>query len=210
MPVTHFLLLGGDDSDDEDADDERGGLTAACLEVLQGFPLGTLFLGQLDWLTNAGLNKLRRLPLTSLELCFCTEGNGMSDRALEALTDMPLTKLTLFGIKWLTDSGLAALRNLKLTALSLRLNEGLSDQGLRHLANMPLTSLDLGDSPWLTDGGLLILESFRLQGMKLARLNVAGCEGLSDGGRAGVADLQEAWSKENLTSVSELSSRPVT
>lgn len=196
LPVTHIFIAQEDEEYGGNANDALGRLTTDCLVELEKMPLESVFFGNATWLSDAGLSRLRRLPLTSLEICFCN-GDAISDQGLEALKEMPLTNLTLLGSAWLTDSGLGAVQKLPLTSLSLFGSPELTDQGLRHLAHMPLTTLDLGHCPRLTDGSLLLLEEYRTQGMPLAYLNVEECEELSAAAQEGVAALQEAWHQAN-------------
>lgn len=103
----------------------------------------------------AGLEKLRKLPLTRLNLSCC---DWLVDVGLEAILNFPLTDLD---ISWCpeatTDIGLLLLADLPLTKLALSSHNGsITDEGLSHLQGMKnLTWLDLSGH-MITDIGAIL------------------------------------------------------
>lgn len=95
---------------------------------------------------------------------------------------MPLTNLSLRGVKQLTDSGLKFLRGVPLRALDLEGCRLVSDSGLKFLRGAPLESLALEPGNYdssFTDAGLEVL-----RGMPLTKLSLGGCWRLSPSGLA--------------------------
>lgn len=90
-------------------------------------------------LTEAGLEHLRKLPLTRLNLQGC-EGVG----SLAPLHGLPLTSLSLEDCFQLAPADLGHLRGAPLAHLNLGYCTGLlNEEGLAQLRNLPLTSLNL-------------------------------------------------------------------
>lgn len=154
-----------------------GELTDAGLEILRGLPLTSLHLGSCK-LTGSGFAHLHGMPLTSLSLRGMTY---LRSDSLDLLLNLPLTKLDLsharrpryfpLGLLGLGDEGVAKLRGLPLQSLNLSGNHCVSDIGLAHLRGMPLVDLDLTRVTWLTDGALAILG-----GLPLTRLSLSRCK----------------------------------
>lgn len=65
-----------------------------------------------------------------------------------------------------TDTGLAKLRGLPLTALFMPGCDRIPDSGLEHLKGMPLTSLQLGECAQLTEEGIEHLTNLPLTALK--------------------------------------------
>lgn len=78
-------------------------------------PLDWLWLQWMDGFTGEALGAIRGSPLKSLHLLEC----DLVDAELEALKDMPLTELDLSWCTRVTDVGLVSLRGLPLTRLNL-------------------------------------------------------------------------------------------
>lgn len=155
------------------------------------FPLTQLSLANCD-VTDAGIEFLRQLPLTDLNLSGCTK---LTDATLFALAEMgfPLTALDIsgwdrvgrraYGLMFheegtrFSDSGLEALRGSPLKSLSVSLCEN-SDGNFEALRGMNLEVLDFTRMPEVVyDGSLEVLE-----GMPLKLLNLADCHRITDVG----------------------------
>lgn len=93
-------------------------LTDGCVERLQGLLLSALSLSMSRNLTPQGLQHLRVLPLTSLDLGYCGK---LVDPSMLLHVGLPLTSLSLTGCRLIGDYGLAHLQGLPLTALDTRL-----------------------------------------------------------------------------------------
>lgn len=92
-------------------------------------------------------------------MCRC---NNVTVAGLKLLRKLPLTRLELSGVNWLTDEVLEFLRCFPLTDLDIGASDGFSDEGLRFVADLPLTKLTLSgsgedDGHLITDAGLLHL-----------------------------------------------------
>lgn len=161
------------------------------LEPLRGLPLTSLDLGSTKMVAaqyvgcRSSFLKLD-LPLTSLNLRGC---DWVEDSVISGLKGTPLNTLDLGRCKGLTHWSLCKLRGLRLTSLSLLDSPSRLWGRDWVLEDLPLTSLDMGRCRWLSDFGL----DRQLQKLPLARLNLAGCDGVSAEGRAPFAGLQAAW-----------------
>lgn len=152
-------------------------ITDVGLQFLHGLLLEDLDLGGCRRLTPAGLAHLRGMPLRRLVLSKCCNIFGSpAPEELAPLAAMPLTDLDL---AWscLSDAGLAALRGLPLTRLSLYFCIRLSDAGLEALEGMPLRVLNLTVVSNLTGAGLRALRC-----ASLTDLNLTGCFKVTDAG----------------------------
>lgn len=86
----------------------------------------------------------------------------LTSQGLAHLRDLPLSTLSLAGCRELPDRALAGLdRGTGIRFLDLRGCFKLTDAALPHLAGIPLTRLELGVSPKITDAGLQVSNSFQ-------------------------------------------------
>lgn len=90
--------------------------------------------------------------LTSLDISEC---RNITDTGIERLAKIPLTKLYLKGCEKVTDAGIAYLKDMPLTLLSPCIN--ITDTGLKFLENMPLMELNLNGCHQVTDAGIPFL-----------------------------------------------------
>lgn len=127
-------------------DPRFSGISDAGLGQLSRLPLKSLDLEGCDRLTPEGLTQLRGLPLRRLGL---TEWRGFrtTPQALAPLAGLPLTDLNL-GFSDVPDAGVALLRGLSLTRLSLHGCTRLTPACMTHLVRMPLKTLYLGSCAW--------------------------------------------------------------
>lgn len=105
-------------------------------------PLGDLDLSEASWLTDAGLRKLRKLPLTSLNLSRTTN-RRLSNSGLRRLRGLSLTRLALCECEWLRNAGVAELKGLPLASLDLEGSVGMTYGVFAHLQELPLTRQNL-------------------------------------------------------------------
>lgn len=112
-------------------------LSDESLEALRGMPLTDLVLDSSDWLIDAGLGRLKDLPLRNVRLNNC---NKLTNDGLEILMGMPLSDLGLEGFRHLNDVSLGMLWRLPLTRLNLS-NTDVRDSAMETFLGMPLTSL---------------------------------------------------------------------
>lgn len=226
LPLTSLVLHGGPE------------LRNACLEPLRGMPLVKLLLENCRKLApealaplfgmpiselslahspglvcDAGLEHLRFLPLTSLNLELGRVSRSYRDRITDAglscLEGMPLVTLNLRYATMAGGEGFEHLRRAPLTSLSLAgWHRGLSDVDLELLKGKALTDLDLGYCGWVTDEGLVHLKGLPLQTlslrqchrlsnsglgnfwrMPLTELDLGQCEWLDDGGLSRLTNM---------------------
>lgn len=119
-------------------------------------------------------------PLTSLTIIRCRK--LVTDAGLECLQGLPLTSLHLeseaynpAGFKSISSAGLQALVGMPLTDLSLRGCHRITDLGLMYLQGMKhLRRLDLEGCFCLTEAGI-----FALRGLPIAVLGLSECKGLA-------------------------------
>lgn len=167
----------------DDVDEEEGyfygigvcsELTGTGLQHLRGVPLTSVDLFGCGELTDVGLRNLRRMPITTLNLRCCKRLTNAGLRYLED-KPMPLADLNLVNCDF-SDEGLKALRDLPLTSLKLRNNCRITDDGLRSLENLPLTKLDVSYLG-ITDRGLGFFRA-----MPLTDLCMSSCHEVCDAG----------------------------
>lgn len=162
-------------------------------------PPHTLIIHQGRKLTSAGLDHLRTIPLTRLDLIDCRR--LVTDAAVAALQGLPLASLALRQCLHLTSAGILHLQGMStLTSLDLSSNDKLGDECLEVLRKLPLTQLDLSCSEWFSKTTLEGLLGLPLVSLSLARslplsganllalrrltltsLDLSGCEWLCDG-----------------------------
>lgn len=87
------------------------------LEVLWGKPLSCLSLRFQSWLTAWDVEALRGLPITILNLGYCSQ--IFNDVALASMKGLRLSRLCLAGCELVTDAGLEHLRRMPLSDLDL-------------------------------------------------------------------------------------------
>lgn len=126
-------------------------------------------------ITDAALLSLKDMPLQILRLNEC----GINGSGLAHLRKLRLTDLSLWLCHAITDEAMLHLAEMPLTRLNLGRCDSMTAAGLAHLSEMqlPLTSLDLFHWDQLTDGDLALL-----QGLPLFKLNLSYCTQLSDAG----------------------------
>lgn len=184
LPLTSLSLEGCYDR----CSDERRLELSQELRVLRGMPLTDLSFRWGGWLTNAGLDHLRGLPLTSLDLTSTDvfEGDNAQNviDGMHILQRLPLLQLSLSSCGLKGVVGLEMLRGLKLVSLDLSYSHSLSDEGLSNLRCLPLTSLDLSHNSKLSDAGLKCL-----WGIPIAHLSLSNCVGFSSAGMEFLRDL---------------------
>lgn len=103
---------------------------------LKGLPLTDLRMNWLANVTGNGLKYLREMTLTRLSLNYCSR---LQSSDLEHLTGLLLASLTLGG--FMTDDGMALLREFSLTDLKISRSGGVSDAGFAQLRDLRLTTL---------------------------------------------------------------------
>lgn len=124
------------------------------------------------YINDSGLEHLRGLPLTELDLEGCQR---LTDAGLaSSLVGMPLRSLNLGEAYWLRETGAGVLAGLPLTSLSLRSSGSRLDAILGRLAGLHLVTLDLGENCEAVSGEALE----HLRGMPLADLSLRGCHHL--------------------------------
>lgn len=151
------------------------GLTDVALHYLRRLPIESLDLNGCKKLTNAGLCFLKEQPMqiTDLNLAWC----DFSDEGLEALGDLPLTRLNLSSNSEITDEGLWYLENAPLTELDLDFLFQITDEGLGFLRGMRIFDLRMSACYCVNSAGLKAL-----LGMPLRSLDLSVCKGITDSG----------------------------
>lgn len=152
------------------------------LENLKGSKLSTLvFAPNNAWsrseseLRDADLAHLKGLPLTQLDLSYCSKITGFG---LVHLKGAPLSSLCLHMCCEIWGSNLAALGGFPLTSLSLLGCKKVRDDDLKHLRGFMPAGLGLG-SKHLIDSGRV---GSSLGAFSLIQLDLRGCSSLSDAG----------------------------
>lgn len=116
---------------------------------LQGLQLSSLLLNGCFKLTNSCLGVLKYMPISRLHLF-----PSVTDAGLEDVSEMPLTSLSLMGCDYVTNEGLRKIQGLSLTCLNLSFCHWLSDLGLKQLKGLPISDLDLYTCEMITDVGI--------------------------------------------------------
>ena len=149
------------------------------LALLQPLPLLALaFENGFDGgheISNKGLQALSELPLHSFCLQEC---EALTKEGLQYLAQCPIKTLDLSYCWNIGDDGLRHLKNLPLQKLILASCE-ISDEGLKHLQGLPIESLHLDENTSITDEGLR-----HLMGLPLKSLDLSGCSEITDQGLA--------------------------
>lgn len=118
-------------------------ITAELVGELQNLALGKIELeipGPPNYVCNPHLWLLSGLPIARLDLA----GTCITSAGLEALRGLPLTSLNLEGQQDIDSSGLEVLRGMSLlTSLNLDSCYNIGNQGLAMLRGLPITQLNL-------------------------------------------------------------------
>lgn len=160
MPLTSLSMEGMDPTD-------------AILGCLEGLPLSELMMGDYSGggsndVTDLGLQNLRGMPLTRLDLSY--NGEKVTDGGLEVLHGMPLTDLNLANCHSIRT--LEMLRGMSLRRLVLA-HVQVPPSEFEVLRGMPLARLDLAGVPMIDD------DLAFLRGMSIVAFNLSYCEGLT-------------------------------
>lgn len=158
-------------------------------ESFRGMPLTDLRLDMYETgcVTDMGFENLRGLPLEFLQIQSSGGTLRVTDSGLETtLRGMPLTSLTLQGMKDVTGRGLRGLLGAPLTALNLFTSDlsGDPEQGgwIPNLKGLLLTDLNVALSQ-ITDAGLECL-----RGLPLVTVDLVGCRKLTGAGFSAFKD----------------------
>lgn len=179
LPLTSLRLVACPVAD--------AGVTDAGLAALVEMSLARLCIEGCKKITGDGLEFLRGMPLTQLELIDCVGIEGLG-----ALEGMPITSLVLAGIEVFVRPGFSY-RNIQMSAdvyqtvsleplrklpnlnnLALKYMKGLGYSHLPALEGLSLTSLDLEGCSRVVGNSLDVLRT-----MPLFELNLSGCHNVS-------------------------------
>lgn len=145
-------------------------VTPEGLRGFAGMPLAFLNLQEcLGVLNDAGLERLRGLPLIDLVAYSFTSPSFFTDAGMAVLEHMPLTRLNLMACQLVTDAGFQYLRKMPLTRLHVS-NCSITTAGLEYLGGKPLTYLDVMGCENLDEASLGVLEGMSLATLHLPRL----------------------------------------